>query len=143
MQWGGYSRVPSSGLDAADPPISTPQLYVVAVHHLGGFSKGFLIILAGYGCRDAFNVIVPRQGIKPILWHVDLLFFPNRPIEAEIFSADERRKNLREKNLPANVRDLTFRMVGLGAAGTLAGGAARGPKLRWDSASVMRPFLRI
>jgi hypothetical protein len=83
MQWGGYSRVPSSGLDAADPPISTPQLYVVAVHHLGGFSKGFLIILAGYGCRDAFNVIVPRQGIKPILWHVDLLSFPNRPINAE------------------------------------------------------------
>jgi hypothetical protein len=105
-------RYSALGLYAADPSIPRPQLYVVAVHHLGGFSKGFLIILAGYGCRDALNVIVPRQGIKPILWHVDLLSFPNRPIEAEIFSAVERRKFLREKNLPANVRDRTFRMAG-------------------------------
>jgi hypothetical protein len=84
MQWGGHSRVPSSGLDAAHPPLPRPQLYVVAVHHLGSFSKGFVIVLAGCGCRDALNVIVPRQDVKSILRHVDLLsFLSQRPINAE------------------------------------------------------------
>jgi hypothetical protein len=102
MQWGGHSRVPSSGLYAAYPPIPRPQLYVVAVHHLGGFSKGFLIILAGYGRRDAFNVIVPRQHIKPILWHVDLLSFlpKGRSTPNLIFSLFGCCKILREKILP-------------------------------------------
>jgi hypothetical protein len=47
MQWGGYSwRYSALGLYAADPPLAFPQLDVVAVHHFGGFSKGFLIVLA-------------------------------------------------------------------------------------------------
>jgi hypothetical protein len=76
----------------------------VAPHHFLGFPHRLFIVLASSLRRDAYNVIVPRQGIKPILWHVDLLSFPNRPIDAEIFSAVERHKILREKNLPAGDR---------------------------------------
>jgi hypothetical protein len=86
-------------------------------------------------------VIVPRQGIKSIIGYVDLpSFFKGRSTPNLIFSLFGCCKILREKNLPANVRDRTF---GLGAAGALAGRAARGPELHWDSASVMRRFLRI
>jgi hypothetical protein len=85
MEWSGCSwLLLPRGLDAADASVSRPQLYVVAIYYLLGFPKRLLIVFASDSFGDTLNVIVARQDIQTILWHVDLLSSFNRPIDVGI-----------------------------------------------------------